>query len=116
MNEHEQKDVQMLEKIKAALDESSEQLDQDTVRALRQARQNALEQLNKSRWNWQPMTGLAVAASVTIFAVGVVMLQTNQNDMMPNHEDMPLLSAGDDLEFYENLEFYQWLAFEERSS
>ena len=116
MNGHEQKDAQLLEKIKATLDANSEHLDQDTVRALRQARENALAQLHKPRRSWQPITGLAVAASVALLTVGVVMLQNDPDATMPNHEDMSLLSAGDDLEFYENLEFYQWLAFEERSS
>ncbi len=114
MTEH--SDKQWLENIRATLDTASTQLDQDTQRALKQARHAALDQLHKPRWTWQPLAGLAVAATVTMLVVGLVTIQTNDNDMVKQHEDLSLLSAGDDLEFYENLEFYQWLAFDERRS
>lgn len=116
MTEHEQNDKQLLKNIKATLDAASTQLDQETQHALKQARHAALAQIHKPRWTWQPIAGLAVAASVTMLVVGLVTIQTNESDLMKQHEDLSLLSAGDDLEFYENLEFYQWLAFEERRS
>lgn len=116
MSEQQHKDEQMLDNIRATLDRDSEQLDADTKRALQQARHQALAQLDKPRWIWQPIAGVAVAASVTMLVVGLVTVQTDNGTIMHQHEDLSLLSSGDDLELYENLEFYQWLAFEERSS
>jgi len=115
MSEHEHTDKRLLDNIKATLDTTESQLDPETRRALQQARHTALEQLHKPRY-WQPIAGLAVAASVTLLVVGLVTIQTNDTAVLNQHDDLSLLSAGDDLEFYENLEFYQWLALEERRS
>jgi hypothetical protein len=35
---------------------------------------------------------------------------------LPGHEEFELLIAAEGLEFYENLEFYVWLAENERAS
>ena len=109
-------ETKILQNIKAGLELSSQQLDEQTRRALQASRHAAVEQLQKPRWTWQPVAGIAVAASVALIVFGVVTLQTNDSDMIHHADDMSLLSSGEDFEFYENLEFYQWLQFEERSS
>jgi hypothetical protein len=116
MSNTEHNEQEILEKIKAGLDQSSEQLDPETRRALQTSRYSALAQLQKPNWTWQPVAGVAVAASVALLVFGVITLQTNDGVMIHHADDMSLLSSGEDLEFYENLEFYQWLQYEERSS
>ncbi len=106
--------------VKQQLDESEQSLSTDDVRALRLARANALETLNKPKRYWQPIAALAVAASVVVIVVGLQGIQTVSVDPSSeigahSIEDIPLLSASDELEFYEELEFYQWLEFEDRT-
>ena len=116
MNSNQHDEQAMLDKIRAGLDQSSQQLDPQTRRALQASRQAALAQLQKPRWFLQPVAGVAVAASAALLVFAVLILQTNDSVMIHHAEDMSLLSSGEDLEFYENLEFYQWLQYEERSS
>ena len=116
MSNTEHDEQEMLKRIKTDLDQSGRQLDPDTRRALQASRQTALAQLQKPRWTWQPVAGVAVAASVALLVFAVMTIQINDNDMIRHADDMSLLSSGEDLEFYENLEFYQWLQYEERSS
>ena len=116
MSNSEHDEQEMLNRIKTELDRSGQQLDPETRRALQASRHAAITQLKKPRWTWQPVAGVAVAASVALLVFAVMTLQTHDNDMIRHADDMSLLSSGEDLEFYENLEFYQWLQYEERSS
>jgi len=107
---------EMLDAIKQQLDESEQSLDQDTLRKLRQSRYAALEQLQKPKRYWVPATAaMAMTAMVTVIGLQV-MTPDSVVPQSPFMEDVNLLSASDELELYEELEFYQWLELEERTS
>lgn len=115
MTDRQSSDRSMLDGIKARLDQSTEELDERTLRALKVARHEALAQQDRPSKNWWPVTGLAAFAGIALLVVGLVTIQFNDSVMLEEVEDLPMLTAGDDLELYENLEFYQWLVFEEQT-
>ncbi|MCI0659204.1 MAG: hypothetical protein L0170_19290, partial [Acidobacteria bacterium] len=59
--------------------------------------------------------GLATA-SVVILAGLLWLFAPNGAGPLPGHEDFELLTSAEGLEFYEDLEFYGWLADHERAS
>ena len=116
MSDPEQGQEAFLQRVKATLDAQEEELDANTLRDLRLARHQALATLQKPRRIWQPV---ALAGLVAMLVVVVMTLQ--QTQMKPPGtgsamENMALLSAGDDFDLYENLDFYQWLAQEKHNS
>ena len=100
--------------LKQALDQSSDTLDGKTLSRLRQARTKALESPYKPNYfsHWGPV---AAAASVSALAIGLWLYQPTQENhtMMANLEDLELLAAQEDIEFYEDLDFYLWLESQE---
>ena len=116
MSDLEKDNAKMITKISADLDRASRDLDEQTRRALKVSRYDALSYLHKPRWNWLPATGFAAAVGVVVLVFGLVRFQPVDNDIVQQVDDISLLSSGDDLELYENLEFYQWLQLEERTS
>ena len=115
MNDPKQQEQVFLQKLTSTLDESETQLDADTLRDLRLARHKALESLHKPRRFWQPVGLAALAATVAIVVVSLQVMQTKTPVTTPGMEDMALLSTGDELDLYENLDFYQWLELEQHN-
>lgn len=102
-------DEKFVNNIKQQLDRQAEELDGQTLSRLRQARAGALAEDGGRQWHWQP---LAAFASVAVLAVAVwLALPLNNGDErnMAALDDMELLAARDDPEFYEEIEFYAWL-------
>ena len=102
-------------KVKHVLDESVEDLDAHTLSRLKQARHRALDSASiHHRPAWLlPTGGFAVAASVAVLTVILWHGKPVDQDMMQGFEDLELLSSGESLEFYEDLDFYTWLEYEE---
>ncbi len=100
---------------KRLLDDSAEILDGGVQSRLTQARFRALEQTSKPSWwrEWipQPMPGLALAAGL-VLALVFTLNGPTQTQSGNNLEDLDLLAAADQLELYEDMEFYAWLAEE----
>ena len=115
-------DAQLIERIRLRLDESVSELDAATLSRLEQARRHALSagaQSQRQRWRTRGLTGRpagdwlvpagALASVVaTVFALAVMVAEP-ENGLTRQVEDLDLLTAGEELELYENLEFYQWL-------
>jgi hypothetical protein len=114
MRDSKQQQQAFLQRVKDTLDAGESQLDSDTLRDLRRARSRALQGLPGRRRIWQPVALAALAASQAR-VVSLHLMQPNSAANAPAVEDMNLLSAGDDLDLYENLEFYQWLALEQHN-
>lgn len=103
-------DERWLERAKALLDDSAENLDAATLSRLNRARQAALATRRKgpSRWTW----GAAFAgAAAAVFAVAIGL---HQRAVAPSAElqagDIDVLTSDDDaLDLAENLDFYAWL-------
>jgi hypothetical protein len=104
-----------LRQVRQDLDRSCAALDGHTLSRLNRIRHAALERKAVRRRSplLLPFGGL-VTASVLVFSV---MLSDRTQEPVESApvaaaelEDMELLSASEGLDFYEDLEFYQWLA------
>jgi len=112
-----------LEAISDLLDRSVEQLDQDTLMALSQARAQAVQlardagqtssqQTGRTArwqgWLW-PTGGLATAIAT---ALAVIMLNSGSVHLGGElgTSEFEILASNDTLEVIEDLEFYQWLS------
>lgn len=114
MSDPKQQEQAFLQRVKSALDEGEAQLDANTLRDLRLARHRAIEALHKPRRLWQPLGLVATAATMGVVVIGLQVMQPKAPNPAQGLEDMTLLSAGEEFELYENLEFYQWLELEKR--
>jgi len=106
MNNHFEKNIQQ------QLDVSVTTLDAMTQSQLTQARYNALAHGGKTRNNlgrW--VTGFASAAILGLLVITVMpTLQTQDSQQLAAISSGALLvSDMDDIDLYQNLEFYQWL-------
>lgn len=98
-------------RAKAQFDNSVEELDAATLSRLNQGRHAALEALHGGRplaaWGrWVPLTGVAAAALVTVMLVRGPEMAPLPGDAVADFE---ILLEGENLELYEDLEFYSWL-------
>lgn len=118
-----EKDQEFHEAAREALDDKESQLTPEVKRALYQARMDALQKRNQDKdstrlWSWSLQkslypTGLAMAAILTM----VLWLPDTGSEIVPDStstqfsaETLDMLSAEEDLSFYEDLEFINWLA------
>lgn len=109
-DKHAEKDDRFLQQVNAALDESVNELDVDTLRELRLRRSQAIEASRKRPAWLMPVGGLAMVATVAAFSVSVWLAAPQSGaENMPAIEDMALLGDEESLEFYEELDFYLWL-------
>ncbi|MGH7207209.1 MAG: DUF3619 family protein [Nitrospiraceae bacterium] len=115
MNVEPEKDQTWLSAAKATLDQGLEELNAETLARLRAARRRALAEQPRKFPKLALAGGLATA-SVVILAGLLWLLVPNGTGPLPGHEDFELLTSAEGLEFYEDLEFYGWLADHERAS
>lgn len=108
------RDEELLRQASALLRESADNLDAHVLSRLNQARHRALEAHDKPRIAWldwlrpAPAFGAAaVAALAAVLWIGtpVQVAQPPANGF----EDIEIVLAEDQLEMYEDLEFYAWL-------
>lgn len=112
----EQREARFVESIRQQLDASCDALDGRTLSRLHSIRSNALarrQQVSGLRRVLWPMSSL-LAACLMVVAIGTSWLmpgasltQTGQPEAL---EDIEILTANETLDFYEDYEFYQWLA------
>ncbi len=111
-----------LDKASDALDKSCDSMDGQTLSRLNRIRHAAIEhgQQSQGRTLLSPFGGL-ITACVFVFVVSV--FYPGQSDIpipvTPDNgtaiEDLDILTSTESLEFFENLEFYQWLEENESS-
>lgn len=106
-----EQDQALLDDIKNTLDESVERLDAATRSRLTQARHKALAgrsgKAARRRW-LLPVSAFASTAA----AVLAITLWTHQPDSFDTElalEDLEIIASNTDLEFLQDLEFYEWL-------
>lgn len=105
---------EFVDKLRGALDEGAETLDDATLARLQHARRQALQQGGQQRgpistgWiaRWIPATGLAAAMAVLVATT--LWMAIPQMDL-PSVEEIELLTSNENLELLDELEFYQWL-------
>ena len=114
-NNH-KKESAFLERVRGTLDDSVDNLDTGTLSRLSQARHVALEAA-KSRPEqrghsfWFSLAGLAAATAVVFLAVFLAR-EPSGPQYYSGLEDVEILAASENPEFFVNLEFYGWLAEE----
>ena len=110
----------LLKKVKNSLDHSEKNIDAGNLSALNRIRQEALkikEREKTGRLSWLP-TPLPALATATVVLLAVFLVFTGEREQAPdnNLEDLEILVSNNKLEFYEDLDFYAWLAEEEHDA
>lgn len=111
------KEKSFLDAVNRELDQRVDAIDDSTRAALRNIRKEAIAQVhdkpgNSWQW-WQPYPVLAVTASIAlVVSVTLRINMTASIDDFPELKDIAMLMASDDIGFYQDLEFYQWLEAE----
>ena len=102
-----------LDNINHRLNQSVDEIDDATLSALQKIRKATVaeaENKTTNTWSWlQPIPVMAIASIVLVVSVTLQMTMTSSVLPSPALADIPLLTASDDIEFYNDLEFYQWL-------
>ncbi|MGD8559677.1 MAG: hypothetical protein PVF34_06640 [Gammaproteobacteria bacterium] len=109
---------------RSTLDDSVERLDADTRSRLVHIRSQAVQAAGMpraarmNRWLVPAGGGLAAAAALLlVVALGPdrpSSLDLQQPKPMAVLEDLQILTDSEEIEFYQNLEFYEWLAAREQ--
>jgi hypothetical protein len=118
-----QREEEFLERIKQRLDESAEQTDELTLARLGAARRRAVEAGSRRHGIWPLSDVLAagrgrrytwlVGAFLLVLLVAIWRLQMNAAPPQTLlFDDMELLGAAEELEFYQELDFFIWAADE----
>jgi len=100
--------------IRGVLDASADDIDAATRARLAAARRTALMPA-RAPVSW--LVPVAATASLALaLVVGLVLWpeQNTHDESVLAIDALPVLGSPDDLELYENLEFYQWLAEQQR--
>ena len=109
---------ELLDKVKTTLDRAAMEIDGATQTRLRAIRREALAVKAApygSAW-WVTAGGLASVATVTVLTASLWLASPQEGVSMPPLEDIALLSGKEELEFYEELDFYLWLEHERLNS
>ncbi len=107
-----------LERTKDLLNEGVENLDQQTCQRLRNIRIGALRATEERRsgffipLHWIMVGGFATA---TMAAVALFFWLSTSPGNFPakNAEDFEIITSQERIDFFQNLDFYRWLATEE---
>lgn len=105
-------DARLLNAIRQQLDHSCAALDGHTLSRLHRIRSAAIEQRRgSSRKLWLSFGGLATAL-VLVLAVGVTKLHDRHGPSgnLEAVENIEIIASDENIDLYENYEFYQWLA------
>jgi hypothetical protein len=110
-----EKEARFLEKARQGLLASEEQLDAATALRLRDARVRAVEAADARERgffripNWARVGGVATAAAAVL--VFMIWFDTPKQDLpMKNADDVEIVLNVDNMDLYEDLDFYEWLA------
>ena len=109
---HDERDEALLGRIRSELDRSCEALDGHTLSRLNSMRNAVLEGRRKRHPLLLPFGGL-VTACVLVLTVSLYYHPATAPEQVQGStplEDIEILSSSDSLDFYEEYDFYQWLA------
>jgi hypothetical protein len=117
---HEQENNAWLESIRTQLDASARDLDAHTLSRLNQARQQALlhgMRRAPRRWHWLMLASAASIALAVLLLPQLVSLRESPSSITApmidansaSVEDFELLTEGENLALYSDLDFYAWL-------
>jgi len=96
------------QQVQDQLHQGEQALSPEVILRLQQARHQALEAIPKSRlrqpWVWAG----SIASLLLVVVLSLQLSSPGLHDSML--EDMVMLAADEELELYQELEFYDWLA------
>ncbi len=99
-------------RLRRRMSTGSAGLDGATLSKLNQARQAALAELERPGWlalpGWLPAGGAVAAAMMVALLVRQGLVPAEVPDRAAA-EDIEILLSGEELDLYEDLEFYAWL-------
>lgn len=117
-------DQMFLSAAKSTLERSVDQLDEHTQARLAAIRRQAVDVATNqqavaspafSRW-LLPVGGLATAFAAALVAVTLWTQEpVTKTAPVAALEDLNILTGNDEIEFYQELEFYEWLAANEQN-
>lgn len=107
-------DQELGAKLRAELDHRTESTDAVTAARLSAARARALDAVSGSGLHAVWMYTGAIATTLLV-AVLVVWSPRGNHDIGLPLEEMELFSANEELEFYSELEFYEWLDYDQET-
>ena len=114
----EEREKHFVESAKRVLDQDADNLDGATASRLRQMRYTALEQAEKRASSWWRRFRIPAAALVTASLIAsftfVQMRTSDELQTVKTIEDMEILAAAEQLDLYEDYDFYAWLAEEQQ--
>lgn len=104
-------------KARTLLEQSEQNLDNETLAGLRQARLTALHKQSPLRVSWLlPAGGLVATATIAIvIGMNILTNDLSEHEIPDAFADIELITSSDNLEFFEQLEFYAWLEEQEKS-
>lgn len=97
------------QRARELLDAREAQLAPEVERDLHRARRKALDSLQKPRSYWQPVALVGAMAMLVLAIINLQPARVKPTAVPGAMEDMTILSSSDNLDMYENLDFYQWL-------
>lgn len=113
MNDKQEHDL--VASAKRLLDQATDDLDPTTLAKLQQARKRALAR-KESRFSWifRPLPLAGACGSVLTAAALALLLVLHPSDQeeIENNlvADLGIITAEESVEFFEDIEFYQWLS------
>ncbi len=111
-NEH---DNEFLAAAKSTLDTAARDLDTPILIRLRAVRGRALAASQRRRTLFVSpwlVPGAAVSTALVMAVAGLLWLSSTTNELNVTGEDSDLIAADDNLDIYNDFEFYRWLADE----
>jgi hypothetical protein len=114
----------LLSAAKATLEDSVGQIDAQTLARLAAIRQRAVDaamsRQSAAAWfsRWVLPMGGAVTAMAAALVVFTLWVQPPEQNAAPVAalEDLNILTGSEEIEFYQELEFYEWLAVNEKAA
>lgn len=111
-----EREEKLLEAVRKHLDESVEAIDARTAARLREIRVGALAGAEGMRRRfmfprWVTVGGLATAAVAV--AAGLWFAEVRKEPAVATIDDIEIVVAQEQMQLYEDLEFYRWLAEQE---
>ena len=113
---NEVQEQKLIDFAKQTLDHSIKDLDPDTLSRLQSARLSVCSNASEPH-SWTPPAWAVVAACLVVFTISFSVWKTNSPEVTARlpFDEVEILASADGWEFYEDLEFYSWLAEDDQT-
>lgn len=111
-----QPDTEFVERIRKELDRGVAHLDPGVTARLSRARQRALGSERERKTIWlkprRLWPAVAIAAALVLFVMLIDYRTLPKSQLTSGIEDVEILASSDNPDFFDELDFYHWLAEE----